>query len=182
MPKDKKGKQITWEEFFSRCKDGIKQVVTQPTPLEKVSIELRATFITLIGLIICLLTLIIFRDKFLVSWFAYGLILIFAGNILTTGLKYFGLREQRKFLKGLEINSQRKEDESDTPNETLLETRSKAGEDNKLGDMPVDVDNHADENVLLIDGKEKGMGDTGMKVEKFLDNKENTKGGENGHK
>ena len=100
--KDKEGKEITFKEFMKRWGDGIKQVTKNPTPLEKVSIELNGTFVMFIGLIVCFITLIIFRDKFIVSYFAYGLILIFIGNIMTTGLKLFGLREQKKFLNSLE--------------------------------------------------------------------------------
>ena len=43
-----------------------------------------------------------------------------------------------------EYHSQRKEDNSDIPNENCLETRNIAGEENKSGNMSVDVDNHAD--------------------------------------
>jgi hypothetical protein len=178
MPKTKSGEQITWKEWFSRAGKGIKQVATNPTPLERVSIESRATFINLTGLIICLTAIIIFRDKFFVNWFAYGLILIFIGGIITTGLKYLGLREQKKFLKGFnkpdnfnidklmeELNeniektsddydkeniledNQRKKDKSDSPNENYLETQNKTEEENKSGQMSVDVDTHADKNI-----------------------------------
>lgn len=41
-------------------------------------------------------------------------------------------------------HSRRKKDNSDIPNENYLEQRSRAGEDNKLGNMPVSADNHAD--------------------------------------
>lgn len=102
MVKTKSGEVITMGEFFKRWGKGIKNVATNPSPLEKITIEYRATFINLTGLVTCLIALIIFRDKFFVSWFAYGLILIFVGTIITTALKYFGLREQKKFLKSLE--------------------------------------------------------------------------------
>lgn len=101
MPKTKTGEIISWEEWFKRWGQGIKNVASNPTPLEKVTIEKRATFINLLGLIVCLVALIVFKDKFFVSWFAYGLILIFIGTLITTGLKYLGLKEQKKFLKEL---------------------------------------------------------------------------------
>jgi len=151
MPKDKTGKQITWGEFITRWGTGIKQVATNPTPLERLSIELRATFINLIGITTCLTALIIFRDKFFVSWFAYGLILIFVATLITTALKFFGLREQKKFLKSLEetsiedLYSQSIKDESDTSNEIHLEPRSKIGEEDKLEDMSIDTDTHSDD-------------------------------------
>lgn len=100
--KDKDGNELGFKLWMKKWKKGISNVTKNPTPLEKVNIELNGTFVTLIGLIVCLITLIIFRDKFFVNWFAYGLILIFVGNIMTTGLKFFGLREQKKFLKSLE--------------------------------------------------------------------------------
>lgn len=102
MPKDKRGEIITWKEFFLRWGIGIKRVVVDPTPLEKVNIELRATFINLIGIIICLVVLLIYRNDFFVKWFAYGLILIFFSTLIITGLKFFGLREQKKILKSFE--------------------------------------------------------------------------------
>lgn len=96
--KDKSGKDITMTEFFQRWKEGIKNVTTNPTPLEKVSIEINSTFVTLAGLITCFIVLIIFRDKFFVSWFSYGMMLIFFGNIISTGMKFINLKNQKKFL------------------------------------------------------------------------------------
>ena len=37
---------------------------------------------------------------------AYGLILIFIGSGISTGLKFMGLRGQKKFLKGLEVQAE----------------------------------------------------------------------------
>ncbi len=102
MPKTKEGEQISWGEFFIRWGEGIKNVAKNPTPLERLGIEIRASIVNLIGLSVCLITLIIFSEAFFVRWFAYGLILIFLANIITTSLKYFGLVEQRKFLLDLE--------------------------------------------------------------------------------
>lgn len=102
MPKDKSGKKISWGEFFIRWGKGIKNVAKNPTPMERLTIESRAAVINLTGMWVCLFALIIFRDAFFVSWFAYGLMLIFSANIVTTGMKYFGLKEQKKFLKNLE--------------------------------------------------------------------------------
>jgi len=110
MPKDKEGNKLTWSQFLKRWGKGIKQVATNPTPLEKLTIELRATFINLIGIITCLTALIIFREQFFVSWFAYGLILIFVSTLITTLLKFFGLKAQKKFLKSLEVNSIEEDD------------------------------------------------------------------------
>lgn len=152
MPKDKEGNKITYSEFFKRWGEGIKNVAKNPTPLEKISIESRATFINLIGLITCLIVLIIYRDKFFVNWFAYGLMLIFIGNSITTGLKFIGLNEQKKFLKGLYSDSQRKEEESEGSNETLLETRSISGEGNKEEQMPEYVENHAEKDLNNLKG------------------------------
>lgn len=111
MPKDKKGDSITYREFFKRWRGGIKNVVSNPSPLEKINIELNGTFITLVGLVVCFIALIIFRDKFFVTWFAYGLLLIFAGNIVTTGLKFFGLKEQKRFLNELELQMESSDEE-----------------------------------------------------------------------
>lgn len=153
MPKDKSGKKITWSEFFTRWGNGIKQVASNPSPLERVTIESRGTFINLIGFIVCFITLIIFRDKFFVSWFTYGLMLIFIGSIITTGLKYFGLREQKKLLESMETNK-----EVD------------------LSEIEKEIDNYLsdDEEVEVKEQERKGMEEMGIKVEKYL---EEAKGG-----
>lgn len=100
--KDKNGKEITIGEFFKRWGQGIKNVTSNPTPLERLTIERNGTLITLMGLIISLIVLIIYRDKFVVEWFSYGLMLIFIGNIITTNLKLQGVREQLKRIKEFE--------------------------------------------------------------------------------
>ncbi|HJX50863.1 MAG TPA: hypothetical protein VJ438_05380 [Candidatus Nanoarchaeia archaeon] len=99
--KDKDNKEITFKEFMSRFKSGIENI----TPLQRFTNEARGNLITLIGFIVALIAMIIYRDKFIVSWFAYGLILVFAGNIVTTGLRWLALRQQVKFFKNLEDNS-----------------------------------------------------------------------------
>jgi len=96
--KDKDGNKLTTKEFFSRWKSGIQNL----TPIQKLTNETRGTFITLIGSVVCLIALIVYRDRFFVNWFAYGLILIFLGNIITTGLKWLSMKQQLKFFKDTE--------------------------------------------------------------------------------
>jgi len=95
--KTKAGEQITFKEFLKRWKEGIQNM----SPQQKLINESRGTFITLIGFIVGAVALIIYKDKF-VSLFAYGLILIFIGNIWTTALKLMGIRQQLKFFKKAE--------------------------------------------------------------------------------
>ena len=122
MPKIKSGEKITWSDWFKMWGNGIKQVATNPTPLEKLNIEIRATFINLIGVTTCLTALIIFREQFFVSWFAYGLILIFVSTLITTTLKFFGLREQKKFIKNL---NQGEIEETKIPEEIIEDKENK---------------------------------------------------------
>ncbi len=98
MPKDKEGKELTWKQYFHRWGEGIKNL----TPQQKVSNEFSGTLVTLVGFIVCIIALIIFREKLLVSWFAYGLILIFAGNTWVTIIKCIGFYQQKLFFKNIE--------------------------------------------------------------------------------
>ena len=100
MPKTKKGEEISWKEFFRLWKVGIENL----SPQQKVSNEFNGTLITLVGFIVCLVALIIFRDKLIVSWFAWGLVLIFAGNCWVTLIKCIGFYQQKLFLKLYENN------------------------------------------------------------------------------
>ena len=78
--KDKSGKKITKKEFISRWKEGIANI----TPLQRLTNEAQSTLIMLVGFIMCLGAIIIYREKFIVNWFAYGLILIFIVNVWST--------------------------------------------------------------------------------------------------
>ena len=110
MPKDKLGEQISFKEYFSRWKLGIEGI----TPIQKLTNEARGTLISLIGFITCFVALIIFREKLIVSWFAYGLILVFLGSTITTGLKYISLRQQLKIFKNIEKQINMSEEEIDS--------------------------------------------------------------------
>lgn len=96
MPTDKFGNKLTWKEFFSRWKKGVESI----TPQQKVKSEITGTFIILLGLCFSLFAVIWFREK--IGLLAYGLILIFVGNIVTTGLKWIALRQQKKLFDNLE--------------------------------------------------------------------------------
>jgi len=99
--KDKEGNKLSVGEFLKKWGEGIKNL----NPIQKLTNESRATLITLIGSITCLIALIIFRNKLIVSWFAYGLILIFIGNTWNTGLKLIGLRQQLRYFKNTDNQS-----------------------------------------------------------------------------
>jgi hypothetical protein len=94
----KDGTKITWRQFFIDWKTGIANI----TPIQRLENESHGNFISLIGFIVCLVVLIIYRDKFFISWFAYGLVLVFVGNIYLTGLKYLGIRQQLKSFKNMD--------------------------------------------------------------------------------
>jgi ABC-type proline/glycine betaine transport system permease subunit len=109
MPKKKDGTKITWKEFFKLWGDGIKNL----TPLQKISNELNSSITSLIGFVVCLVVLIIFRERLIVNWFAYGLILIFAGNTWGTTIKCIGLYQQKKIFVNIEKQINGEDDESD---------------------------------------------------------------------
>ena len=96
--KDKDGNKIGIKEFYERFKSGIKNL----TPLQKISNELNSSITSLIGFIVCLVALIIFRERLIVNWFAYGLILIFIGNTWGTTIKCIGLYQQKKIFVNIE--------------------------------------------------------------------------------
>jgi hypothetical protein len=99
MPKTKTGEVITWKEAGKRFKQGIDNI----TPLQKLQNEIRGTLITLLGFIVAFIAVIIKRES--IGLLAYGLILIFLGSIITTGLKYLGMKQQLKFFKNIDEDS-----------------------------------------------------------------------------
>ena len=99
MPKKKDGTIITWKEFFKEWKKGIDNI----TPLQKMQNEARGTFITLLGFLVSFVAVIYMRET--IGLLAYGLILIFLGSIMTTGLRWLALKQQLKLLKNLTANS-----------------------------------------------------------------------------
>jgi len=99
--KDKEGNKLTAKEFAKRFKDGIEMM----TPLQKIKNEVRSTFTMFIGYLVGLVSLIIYRDAFVVQWFTYGLIIIFLGATWSNGIKWFALKAQLKSLKGLDESS-----------------------------------------------------------------------------
>lgn len=107
--KDKEGNHLTFKKYMKLWGEGIKNL----TPQQKVSNEYNATIVMLIGFIVALVALIIFREKLIVSWFAYGLILIFAGNCWVTVIKLIGFYQQKQFFKNVEeqMNSVEEEEE-----------------------------------------------------------------------
>ena len=109
MFKDKEGNQLTAKEFFKRWKSGILNL----TPAQKVTNEFNATVIMLIGFIVALIALVIFREKMIVTWFAYGLILIFVGNTWTTIIKLIGFYQQKQFFKNMERQLEENEEEEE---------------------------------------------------------------------
>jgi len=106
MPTTKLGEKISWSEFFNRWKEGMQTL----TPTQRLKNETISTAITLVGYIVGLIALIIFRDKLIVSWFAYGLMLIFFGSVWSTGLKLLGTIQQLRFFKKMNKDSVNIED------------------------------------------------------------------------
>ena len=96
MPKTKTGEVITWKQFFSLWKTGVENL----TPLQRIKNEYRGTVITLLGFFASLVAVIVMREK--IGLLSYGLILIFLGSIITTGLKALGMKQQRTMFNNIE--------------------------------------------------------------------------------
>ena len=105
MPKIKAtGEKITWKEAFKRFKKGVDEI----TPMQKLENDIRGTFITLLGYFFAMGATIYKFDTF--GILSIGLILIFLGSIVTTGLKWISLRQQLKFIKNLDYESEETEE------------------------------------------------------------------------
>jgi len=94
--KTKTGEQITWAEALKRFKQGLADL----TPIQKLKNEARGTLIILIGFIVSFGAVIWKRTA--IGFLAYGLILIFLGSIIITGLKYISIKQQLKYFEKTE--------------------------------------------------------------------------------
>jgi len=137
--KTKTGEKIDIKEFIKRFKKGIESI----TPLQRLQNETRATFIMLIGYLVGLVSLVIYRELFVVQWFTYALIIIFLGATYGQVIKLFAFRTQLKLFKGIE---------------------SKSIDLDKIFD-------NLEEEKIVVDGEQKGMDSQAIKVEKYLDEK-----------
>ena len=99
--RDKLGNKLTTKEFLARWKEGMQTI----TPEQKLANEVRSTFIMLIGYTIGLISLIVYRDAFVVQWFTWGLIIIFFGATWSNAIKWIALRQQLKLLRNLDFSS-----------------------------------------------------------------------------
>lgn len=95
-PTTKSGEKITWKQFFTLWKVGIANL----TPQQRIKNEYRGTVITLLGFFASLVAVIVMREK--IGLLSYGLILIFLGSIITTGLKALGMKQQKKVFDNIE--------------------------------------------------------------------------------
>jgi len=99
--KDKEGKKVTAKEFVTRFKEGVGKM----TPIQKAKNEVRSTFTMFVGYFFGLISLIIYREAFVVQWFTYALIIIFLGASWSNGIRWFALRQQLKLLKKIDEES-----------------------------------------------------------------------------
>ena len=104
MPKLKTGEKVSWKESGKRFKEGVENL----TPLQRLSSEIKGTFITLIGFIVASVMIIISWNK--IGLIAYGLILIFIGSVWTYLMKFLGQKQGLKSLRTTEFNSVNVED------------------------------------------------------------------------
>ena len=101
MPKTKSGEKISWKEFMKRWKEGIEGI----TPIQKLKNDYISQIISFVGFLSCLIVLIIYRKQFFVSWFSYGLMLIFLGSSWSSAIKVLVIKQQLKFFKETDSQS-----------------------------------------------------------------------------
>ena len=189
--KTKTGERIDAKEFFKRFKKGIDSI----TPLQKLQNEQRATFIMLVGYLVGLISLVIYREAFVVAWFTYALIIIFFGALFGQVIKYLTLRSQLKLFKdlgdeSLDLNKimeslETEKIEKDVEKSFVGGSMFKPVEEVKpiiLDDNELSISCYAEEypenwkkineEVTLVDGERKGMSSTTMKAEDYVDTDE----------
>jgi len=156
--KTKTGERIGAKEFFRRLKLGIESI----TPLQRLQNEQRATFIMLIGYSIGLISLVIYRELFIVQWFTFALIIIFLGATYGQVIKLFALRTQLKLFTNLSSESldldkvfENMEEETDNAEKMFREQK--------------------DEQQIISNGKEVGMDSQTIKMEKYVKEKTEAK-------
>ncbi len=66
---------------------------------------MRSTFTMLIGYIVGLVSLVIYRKSFVVEWFTYALIIIFLGAAWGQFIKWWALKQQLKLFKGFDSSA-----------------------------------------------------------------------------
>jgi|ETNvirnome_2_300_1030623.scaffolds.fasta_scaffold06554_6 CHASE2 domain-containing sensor protein len=86
MPKDKAGNKLTWKEYMARWKKGIEGV----TVLQQVTLQIRSTYVMVIGLLCGLVVCVI---GFKTLWW---LSIILAAALFNVGIQMLGLY-QKKF-------------------------------------------------------------------------------------
>ena len=89
--KDKEGKKLDTAEFFQKWGEGIKQI----TPHQKLAIQLRGTFLILVGLV-CGFVISLFKYETL-WWVA----IVLLGAFMVNGIQYLSMRQQKIMLDKL---------------------------------------------------------------------------------
>lgn len=84
MPTDKQGNKLTYEQFFKRWKEGIKEI----TPKQKLRTQLIGTKISIVGLLSGLGVSIYAWENL---WWV-GIILM--GALVNTSVQYLGFKQQ----------------------------------------------------------------------------------------
>lgn len=110
--KTKTGEEITIKEAFNRFKKGLEDI----TPKDKLNYEVMATFVSFLGYLFSMLAVIYLHKG--IGLLSYGLILIFLGSMIATGLKWLALRQQAKFFNENEDNLSQTLDEIFNSKET----------------------------------------------------------------
>lgn len=97
MPRTKAGEQISWREFMKRWKDGINKV----TPMQQIEIQVKFTWLTVIGLILGLAVTI---WKWQTFWWVAIILLAGLGNTAVTMIgmyqKLWAFRMIEEQMKG----------------------------------------------------------------------------------
>jgi hypothetical protein len=100
MPKLKTGEQISWKEALVRFKKGVEDI----SPIQKLQNQTRGHVLMIIGFLVSLIAVIIKRND--IGLLSYGLILIFLGSLFNSITTYLSLRQQIKFIKSIDVQSE----------------------------------------------------------------------------
>ena len=98
---DRKGNKLTLGQYLKRWKDGIESI----TPIQRIKNEMISSIITLIGVVSSIIIMFIFRQKLIVEWFAYALIIIFLGTMYSHIIKILSYRQALKSFKRMDVQS-----------------------------------------------------------------------------
>ena len=94
MPKDKLGNKLTWKEYMGKWKQGIEGI----TPMQQVVMQIKSTWIMVIGILLGIVMCIIGIRNL------WWLMIILIGALGNTSMQLVGLIQKKRMLQAFEFN------------------------------------------------------------------------------